>query len=412
LVADPIPIELSVKKASGATGAGAPHPVWGRGFRPFFLGTSVYGVIVVVVWMAMWRGWLPPPAWLAPQWWHGHEMLFGVVVAAIAGFLLTAAPVWTGRPALSGRPLAALAALWVLGRLAMIGAGLFPVALVAAIDCAFLPVVAIILARTVWGTGQHRNYGVVGLVGILALANAAVHAQALGLAAASAPMALRFTVDVVVVLVVVIGGRITPAFTANALLRSGVKAPVRSWLWLDRLAITTSALVALADLVAPRSLASGILATTAGLAVAARLAGWQTVRIWRDPLVWSLHAGMAWTAIGFLLVAAGDLGGSIPPTAGLHALTAGAMGAMIIAVVTRVSLGHTGRLLVLPKGAVGSYALVHAGALLRVGATLTSGPAAVLLLVLGAGLWAAAFVLFGVIYAPILVGPRADGKPG
>ena len=386
--------------------------LWARGFRPFFLGVGVYGALVVAAWLAMWRGALPAPLWLAPAWWHGHEMLFGLVAAAIAGFLLTAAPVWTGRPALRGTPLMALTGLWALGRLAMVAAGALPAALVAGIDLAFLPLVALVLVRTVWRTGQPRNYGVVALVGGLALANAAVHAQALGLAVASAAGALRFTVDVVVVLIVVIGGRITPVFTANALLRRDVAARVRSRPWLDRLAVASTALVAGVGLLAPRSAASGVLAAVAGVAVAARMLGWQTIWSWRDPLVWSLHAGMAWVALGLLLVAAGDLRQSVPPTAGLHALTAGAMGSMILAVMTRVSLGHTGRPLVLPRGALGSYVLVHAGAAARVAAALAPAPVREALLLAGGLLWAAAFGLFAVLYGPILVGPRVDGKDG
>jgi uncharacterized protein involved in response to NO len=393
-------------------GTGSSHPLWGRGFRPFFLGAGAYGFAVVVAWTAIWRGDLDAPAWLSPVWWHGHEMLFGLVAAAISGFLLTAAPVWTGRRALCGRPLIALFGLWALGRLAMLGAGYLSAGFVAAIDVTFLPLVAAVLVRTLWRTGQRRNYGVVALVGLLALANAAVHAQALGLAGGSAPRALRFTADLIVVLIVTIGGRITPGFTTNALIRLGVDARASSRPWLDRLAVAATALLAAVDLVAPRSVASGLLAAAAGLTVAARMTGWQTLRTWRDPLVWSLHAGMAWVAIGLLLVAAGDLGRSVPATAGLHALTAGAMGSMILAVMTRVSLGHTGRPLVLPKGAVGSYVLVHAGAVARVSAALApdllQGP----LLVVGGLLWAAAFGLFAILYASILTRSRIDGRDG
>jgi uncharacterized protein involved in response to NO len=365
---------------------------------------------VVAAWTAIWRGALPAPAWLAPAWWHGHEMLFGLVAAAIAGFLLTAVPVWSGRRALCGPPLAALVGLWALGRLAMAAAGVLPAGLVAGIDVAFLPALALVLARTLWRTGQRRNYGVVALVGVLALANAAVHAQALGFAAASAPRALRFGADVVVVLIVVIGGRITPAFTANALLRRGVQARVRARPWLDRLALACAVLLAGANLVGGR--ASGALALLAGLAVAARMAGWQTLRTWRDPLLWSLHAGMAWVALGLLLVAFGDLGGSIPATAGLHALTAGAMGSMILAVMTRVGLGHTGRPLALPRGALGCYLLVHAGALLRVAAALAPAAPQRTLLLIGGLAWAAAFGLFAIVYGSILTRARVDGLEG
>jgi uncharacterized protein involved in response to NO len=306
----------------------------------------------------------------------------------------------------------ALAGLWALGRLAMLAAGALPPGLVAAIDLAFLPALAWVLARTVRGTGQRQNQGLVGVIGALALANAAVHAQALGLAAGSAPRALRLAVDLVVVLIVVIGGRITPAFTANALLRRGVEARVASRPWLDRLAVAATALLAGADLLAPRGVASGALAAVAGVAVAARLAGWQTIRTRGDPLVWSLHGGTAWVAAGLLLVAAGDLGGFVPASAGLHALTAGAMGSMILAVMTRVGLGHTGRPLVLPRGARSSYLLVHAGAAARVGSALAGGPAAGPGLLAGGLLWAAAFGLFAVVYAPILARPRVDGREG
>ena len=225
--------------------------MWGRGFRPFFLAAGGYGGGLTLTWIAIWRGAWPAPAWLAPSLWHAHEMLFGLVAAAIAGFLLTSVPVWTGRRALIGRPLMALAALWAAGRLAMLAAGALPVGLVAALDLAFLPVLALVLARSLWRTGQRRNYGILAVVGVLALANAAVHAQALGWAPSSASRALRFAVDAVVILIVVIGGRITPAFTANALRLRGVEAAVRSRPWLDRLAVASVVGVAGADLFVP-----------------------------------------------------------------------------------------------------------------------------------------------------------------
>lgn len=404
-----IQIDTGVHAGGSARTGGA---LWGRAFRPFFLAVGVYGCAFVAAWTAIWRGAVAAPGWLAPAWWHGHEMLFGVVAAAITGFLLTAAPVWSGRRALSGRPLAALFALWLLGRIAMLAAGRLPAGLVAALDLAFLPCVAGVLVRTLWRTGQTRNYGIAVLVAALALTNAAVHAQALGLAPGSAPRALRFAVDLVVVLIVVIGGRITPGFTTNALMRLGVAARASAPAWLDRLAVVSVALLAAVDLVAPRSVASGALAAVAGLAVAARMMGWQTWRTWRDPLLWSLHAGTAWAALGLLLVAAGDLGLRVPATAGLHALTAGAMGSMILAITTRVALGHTGRPLVLPRGALGIYLLVHAGAAVRVVAAFASGLNQSDLLVVGGLLWAAAFGLYAVLYAPILIRPRVDAKEG
>jgi uncharacterized protein involved in response to NO len=397
---------------SGARGGARGTALFGRGFRPFFLALGVYATCVVPAWLAIWRGALGAPAWLAPSLWHAHEMLFGVVGAAIAGFLLTAAPVWAGRPAPCGAPLAALLALWAAGRLAMLAAGVLPAALVAALDGAFLPALAAVLARLLWRTGQRHNLGVVALVALLALANLAVHAQALGLADGAAPRALRLAVDGIVALIVVIGGRITPAFTTNALRRRGVDAAAVSPPWLDRGAVAAVLLFLAADALAPRSAASGAAAALAAVAVAARMAGWQTRRALGDPLLWSLHAGMAWVALGLALVAAGDLGRAVPPGAGLHALAAGAMGSMILAVITRVSLGHTGRALVLPRGAVACYALVHAGAAARVLSTLAPPAAQMPLLELGGLLWAAAFGLFALLYAGILWRPRADGLEG
>jgi len=389
-----------------------PLGLWGRAFRPFFLALSIYGVLGVPWWTLVWLGVLPAPSWLVPMWWHGHEMMFGFVAAAIAGFLLTASPVWTGGPALTGRLLAALVALWVLGRVALAAAGALPAWLVAAVDLAFLPSVAIAVVRTLWGSGQLRNYAVVGIVLALAAANFAMHAEAIGLASGVAGRALRFAVDLVIVLILVIGGRITPAFTQNALRRRGLERSVRSWPWIGALAIGSAGMLAVATASLGRAQLTGVLALLAGLAAAARLSGWQTWYIRSDPLLWSLHAGTAWVAVGLLLVGASDLGSAVPAAAGLHALTAGAMGATILAVMTRVGLGHTGRPLVLPRGIVWSYALVHVAAVGRVAAPLASGEGQQALLLASGLAWAGAFGLFALRYWPILTTPRPDGRPG
>jgi uncharacterized protein involved in response to NO len=373
---------------------------------------AVYAAVAVPMWTAIWLGMLPAPAWLLPGWWHGHEMIFGVVAAGIAGFLLTASPVWTGGPVLCGAPLAALFALWVAGRIVFAAAGILPAGLIAAIDVAFLPAVAAAVLRTLWGSGQGRNYAVVGIVGVLALANAAMHAEAIGVVSGVAGRALRFGVDAVVLLIVVIAGRITPAFTQAAFQREGIDRRVRSWPWVNRVAIGAAAALAFADLVSPRTSLTGIVAVIAGLAVAARLAGWQTRHTRSDALLWSLHAGSGWVAVGLLLVGLGDLGAPIPGSAGLHALTAGAMGATLLAVMTRVGLGHTGRPLVLPDGVVWCYVLVHVGALARVAAPLAGGAGHPALLASGAVAWSGAFGWFAFRYWRLLREPRPDGRPG
>jgi uncharacterized protein involved in response to NO len=407
---DRAPLTLSVDAPGDR--AVEPFGLWGRAFRPFFLGSAIYAALAVPWWTLMWLGVLPAPGWLVPMWWHGHEMLFGFVAAAIAGFLLTASPVWSGGPALTGRPLAALAALWVGGRIALAASALLPAWVVAVIDGSFLPAVAAAVVRTLWGSGQRRNYAIVSIVVALAAANGAMHAEALGLVSGAAGPALRLAVDLVVVLILVIGGRITPAFTRNALRRRGLELPVRSWPWLDALAVAAAVALALATPVAGRTSVTGVLAAIAGLAAAVRLAGWRTWQTRSDPLLWSLHAGSAWVVLGLLLVAAADLGAPVPAAAGLHALTAGAMGAAILAVMTRVGLGHTGRPLELPGGVVWCYALVHGAAAARVAAAFVRGEGQRVLLLVSAMAWAAAFGLFGVRYWRILTMPRPDGRPG
>lgn len=397
----------------GASSAGSePFGLWGRAFRPFFLAAALHALLVVPWWVLIWSGVLAGPTWLAPMYWHGHEMVFGFTAAAIAGFLLTAAPVWSGGAALRGKPLATLVCLWLLGRLALTMPGMLPPWLIATIDLAFLPGVALATSRTLWGSGQRRNHAIVGIVLVLAAANAAMHAEAVGLAAGIAGLALRFAVDGVLVLILVVAGRITPVFTQNAFRLRGIERDVRVRPWLDALAIGTAGALALTPLVLGRSALTGLLAMAAGLAVALRLVGWQSWHVRADPLLWSLHAGSLWLAVGFLLVAASDLGLGVPPTAGLHALTAGAIGASILAVMTRVGLGHTGRALETLPGIAGAYALVNGGAAARVAAACVTGPAHLPLLFVSGLAWAAAFAIFLFRYAPILTAPRADGRPG
>jgi uncharacterized protein involved in response to NO len=390
----------------------AVYGLWGRAFRPFFLAGAIHAALVVPWWSLAWLGFVPAPAWTSPTAWHGHEMLFGLVAAAIAGFLLTASPVWSGGPALVGRPLAALVVLWIAGRLAFFAVGVLPAWAVAGIDLAFLPLVAAAVARTLRHSGQRRNQALIGVVLALAAANAAVHADVLGFAPGAASRALRFAADGVVVLILVIGGRITPAFTRNALIRAGIDREVRSRPRLDALAIVAAATLALVTLVLGRTPVTGVLALVAGAAAALRMAGWQTRHTRSDPLLWSLHAGLLWVAVGLVLVGAGDLGAPIPASAGLHALTAGAMGSMILAVMTRVGLGHTGRPLELGRGVVWCYVLVGAAAVARVAAPFAAADGQRALL-LGSGLaWAIAFGLFVARYWPILTRPRPDGLPG
>jgi uncharacterized protein involved in response to NO len=378
-----------------------------RGFRPFFFLAGLWACWAPIVWVAMLTGSIGAPAWLVPSAWHAHEMIFGWAAAAVAGFLLTAVPVWTATDPVRGRVLFGLVALWIAGRLAMLAAGPLPSIAVAAIDVSFLPALAACLMRPLATAGQRRNWGFVPILLALCAANAAMHAEALGIAPPHASVALRFAVALIVLLIVVVGGRITPAFTRNAFVRCGIEAVIRTRSWSARASIGLAALLPAVELAAPRTHWSGAVELAAALAVAARMLGWQTLRTRRDPLVWSLHAGYAWVAIGLGLTAVADLSRAIPATAGLHALTAGAMGSMILAVMTRVGLGHTGRPLIAPHGTALAYGLVHLGACVRVVSALVPG-AGTPALVAAAWLWALGFGVFLVLYAAILFGPPAE----
>jgi uncharacterized protein involved in response to NO len=396
-------------------GPGSPAPGRGlalleRGFRPFFLLAGLHATVYPLLWLGVLAGGLVPPPFGAPSRWHAHEMFYGFAAAAMAGFLLTAVPVWTSSAPVAGPRLAALAGLWLLGRLAVASAGVLPGALVALLDLAFLPALALAIGIPIARARHRRSYLFPAVLCALALANAAVHLDALGITPGAAAPALRAAVFLAALLVVVLGGRLTPSFTANALARAGRPWPVRASPWAERAVQPAVLAAAAADLAAPGSAASGALALAAGAVALARMRDWQTRRVLGDALVWSLHLGHAWVGVGFLCLGVADLTGWLPGTSGLHALTAGALGGMILAVMSRVPLGHTGRPLRAPRPVALGYALVSLGALLRVlGPSLAPG---LTLLALSGALWSAGFALFSAVYAPILLRPRLDGQPG
>jgi uncharacterized protein involved in response to NO len=339
-------------------------------------------------------------------------MIYGFVSAAIAGFLLTAVPVWTGSKPLVGAGLAIMALLWAAGRVCMALSSWLPPIAVGLVDLAFLPALVVVLVPPILAARSRRNYGIPAVLLLLALANGLIHLQALGWSARSAAAGLRFAVDLIILLVVVIGGRITPTFTANAFRRAGLEIGVRSSSWLDRLGVASVALLLVIDLVAPGPLPGGVVGLLAAALTGLRMIGWRTLRTLRDPLVWSLHLGYAWVPAGLACRAMGELGGGIPPTTGLHALTAGAFGTMILAVMTRVGLGHTGRALAASGGVAAASLLVTVGALLRVAGPLAFPGFSLEMLVASGMVWATAFALYLLLYWPILTRPRPDGAPG
>ena len=409
----------------GTTGSGTPAPaarageaveragpvLLARAFRPFFLLASLHAAVTPLAWVAVLRGALPPPPWLHPLGWHGHEMVFGFATAAVAGFLLTAVPVWTSTRPLAGPALGGLALLWLLGRVAPLLGGNLGAVGAALVEGLFLLGVLAAVTPPLVRRASRRNLVFPAVGAGLVAANAAVHLEALGLLSGAWRPALRASVHGVVLLVVVLGGRLVPLFTARALARAGLGgAPPAPPRW-DVLAAPLYALFAAADLLLPGAVAAILAVPPAGL-LALRLRRAAHRAVWRDPLLASLHLGYAWVPVGLGLLASEHAGVSLGGAASLQGLTAGAMGGMILAMMTRVALGHTGRPFRAPRAVVPAFALVHAGALLRVaGPALLAGHTGAVLLT-SAVLWACAFGLYAAVHLPILCGPRVDGRPG
>jgi uncharacterized protein involved in response to NO len=367
------------------------------GFRPFFLLGATWAVLAVPLWLAAYlRGYGVPGA-LPAMLWHAHEMIFGYGLAVVTGFLLTAIPNWTGRLPITGVPLAALAVLWIAGRVAMFTS---PVA-AAAIDLAYTVVLAAVVAREVVAAQRFHNLPVVATLVLLLAGNALVHLQALDLAY-TAPLGNRIGIATLIALISLIGGRIVPSFTRNwlARLRPEVPEPATHDR-IDTLCLVAVVAALIAWVAVPDTALSGALAIAGGIAVTVRLARWRGLATWREPLLFVLHVGYAWVAIGLLLLGVNELSPFAPPGAPVHALTVGAIGTMTLAVMTRASLGHTGGALVAGKGTLAIYLLVTIAALLRIAAPLTASP--VILTSLAGFAWTGAFGLFALLYGPSLI---------
>jgi uncharacterized protein involved in response to NO len=378
-------------------------PILRGGFRPFFFGGAAWAVIALCLWLCSLAGTLTLPTAFDPVAWHRHEMLFGFVGAVIAGFLLTAIPNWTGRLPIAGRPLLALVLLWFAARFAVLCSGVIGLWPAALLDVGFFLTLAVLGAREVLAA-QNRNLPVVGMVllfGAADLLDYAATARLIG----DDSLGWRLAIALVVLMISLIGGRIIPSFTRNWLVKRGVKQglPTQPGRF-DLVVIAVTAVALLGWLTAPPGLVTGALLAIAAALQLVRLARWQGIRTFADPLVLILHVGYFWVPAGLLLLglASAEL---VQRSAAIHALTAGAMATMILAVMTRASLGHTGRDLRANVPTIVIYALVTAGAMLRVAASLGVGDYRLGLDIAGT-FWGGALLLFVIAYAPVLWRPR------
>lgn len=377
------------------------------GFRPFFLLGACYAVLAIPVWIAIWRGSLGwQPAMAAPLW-HGHEMIFGFAVAALAGFMLTAVPNWTGEAAIRGPRLIALVALWGAGRIAAFLPWAVPFAV---LDVAFLPALALVLGPAVIQRNGRRNGVLIVVLLLLAAINSAVHLDGWGFANLSGSWALQTAIAVFALLIGLIGGRIVPAFTQGGMKMAGVPFTITSHRLIDGAGMLSLAAYLVATILTLPAEITGSIAVIAAVANAIRLWRWQSWRTISVPLVWVLHLGYGWLALGLLLSGLGSLD-LVPAAMGIHALTAGSFSTMILAVMSRAALGHTGRQLVASRQITVAYLALTIAATLRVAAPMAGDFYAALIDCAGL-FWISAFLLFVHQYLPILVGPRPDGRPG
>ncbi len=396
-----------VEVASTRERAGG-NVLFAYGFRPFFLLAGLYGALAVPLWLGLYTGWIGLEPALPPALWHGHEMLFGYATAVLAGFLLTATPGWGGTDPVRGRSLAVLAALWLGGRLGVTFAGAVP-GFAAVIDLAFLPAVVVAIAPAL-RVAPRRNLIFLPLLGVLTLANLLVHLDALGLVQGFGPRALVAALDLFALMIGLVGGRIVPTFTANALKAQGSPVAVRPFGLCDRLAIASLVAVLLADVLDLAPLA-GTLALLAALLNGLRMRGWATRRILREPILWVLHLGYGWLVVGLGWKGLVELLAFAPPSEALHGIAVGAVGTMTLAVMSRAALGHTGRPLRVAAPIVASYVLVSSAALVRLVGALLAGDLLVSALLISGLLWTTAFAIFSAVYAPMLTRPCLDGRP-
>ena len=379
-------------------------------FRLFFLLAGGYAVVVMVPWLALLTGHLALEGAMAPAVWHGHEMIFGYTVAVIAGFLLTAVADWTQTPVCSGRHLALLGLLWLAGRLGM---ALAPTPWLAmAADLLFLPALILTVARPLIRTDNRRQTLLMAALAALVAADTAIHLENLGVIGGDGFSILTATVDLAMIPIGVIGGRVIPAFTGNFLRRRGETALPQMLPWIERTAVPSLFLIAALDLASVPAVVTGLAALAAGALHAVRLSGWCGRRTLGQPILFVLHLGYGWLVLGLWLKALAALTPAMPATAALHALTIGTVGTLTIGVMTRVSRGHTGRTMAAGPFAIAAYGLITAAALTRVvGPALWPGGIGLALSVAG-GFWLAAFIAFLADQVGILTHPRIDGRPG
>ncbi|MGE5668270.1 MAG: NnrS family protein [Betaproteobacteria bacterium] len=395
------PIDLNAP--AGEPVVREPFALWQLGLRPFYLLASAFASLSIGLWAAQYAGWLTTPYLDGPMW-HAHEMIFGFALAVIAGFLLTAVRNWTGQPTPSGGMLMALVALWIAGRVLLLTP--FRVT-AAAIDTLFPIAVALGIGVPLVRSGNRRNYLFIGLLLAMALLDLTEHLARLRVIALTERYAVQGALDVVLLIMTVMGGRVIPMFTSNGVRGS---QPRRNTA-IERLAPASAVALLVADLLTlPAWALIGVLVLGA-IVQAVRVWLWRPWQTLRAPLVWVLHAGYLWIPVYLGLRALAEAG-ELPTPIATHALTAGAIGMLTIGMMTRTARGHSGRPLTADRYEVAAYMLVGIAAITRVLLPLVAMSAYRGAVIASAFMWSLAWAIYVARYWPILTRPRVDGKPG
>ena len=385
-------------------------PLWTSPFRPFYLLGALYALALAPGWLGAWLGlWSAPSGALPLALWHGHEMLFGFAAAIVIGITLTALPSWPGTTEMRGARLALLVALWAAGRLALWAGPWMSPSWRAAIDAMFFPAVFVAVAPQLMRTPNRLYLLLLPVLAALAGANLAWHAGAIAADPNLAERGLRTGVYALIVLFVLKGGVLTPIFTGNALRERGRGDQAPFVMALDAAAVAAVVVLAGLDLGGAGPRWSGGAALACAIVHGWRVARWRGWRVADVPLVFVMHLGFGWLVVAFALKAAADLAGLVPEAAWLHAFTVGALGMMMLGLMTRVVLRHTGRPLRVPRPMLGAWAMMFAAALLRLAATVHGlGHWAVAVAAL---LWTAPFAIYLLLFAPMLVAPSLPRAP-
>ncbi|MBL1436713.1 MAG: NnrS family protein [Rhodobacteraceae bacterium] len=383
--------------------------IFSLGFRPFFFGAGLWAAVAMAIWVFSLAAGLDVPSHLSGVDWHLHEFVFGYTSAVIAGFLLTAVPNWTGRMPVMGWPVAALAGLWLAGRVVLLFSAYLPLLLAPLIDLSFIAVLALIIAREIIAGKNWRNLKVLIILALIGGANGVFHYEAY-FSAGFDGYGIRAGVALIIMMIMVVGGRIIPSFTRNWLMRQPkgrLPAPMGKF---DQVTMLVSAVALAHWVVFPELAATRPMAALAGLLNFVRLFRWAGWRTLSEPLIAILHIGFIFIPYGFLTIAAGDfLPGWSRASQIPHAFTAGAIGLVTLAMLTRTSLGHSGRPLAASKTVTAIYAFVLLGVLTRVAGEVF--PDVEPLLHVAATFWILGFGLFAVAFVPIFFKPRVQKTP-